>query len=165
MSMKPTQIFPTGMNVYSDVFGATRRKGAYVVGRPDGPLSNIFVLSKEEAEELVLNLPPELEQLVVDKLLQGAEEAAVKIVEAVEETFEDDKFDPIAQDFTPLTVEEPVPNIEEVVAELEPDKYEAMNQKLLRQLCKERGIEGMGKATNDEMREELRLDDLEKAAE
>lgn len=142
---KPTQIFPTGMHLMSDVYGS-RSKAAYVVGRPDGPLSNIFALSKEEAIEIVQNLPEELKQYCSAPVEEVNE---VEIAEHFEEV-------------SPVLVEDvDLEGYEKVAEEMAVSKYQALTVKALKELAKERGLTGYSKLNEAELIELHELADLE----
>lgn len=92
MAKQPTSIFPIKTHAYSDVY-ASRTRAIYSVGRPDGALARNFNLSKDEAEQIVTNLPEELLEVVKEHygLVEGEKEPETEQeVEEVEEVKEDE---------------------------------------------------------------------------
>lgn len=74
---KPTQLFPYRFRgIQCDIYGCSGRS-AWVVGRPDGPLSETFKLCPGCTDQLLTNVPDELKQQPeAEKQPQPKEQAA-----------------------------------------------------------------------------------------
>jgi hypothetical protein len=174
--MSEFQLFDCDLKVPCDTFQCYNR-AKYYVGKPDQS-KGVLVghICEKCATELVKNLPSELNvNESVDRLVQEVHDlnveldAAYKRLKEYQEGEPDgeqpEESNPINDDTSDRGNEEGKQDSEEDVDSFEIDgkPLHEMNQKALRELCKELGITGYGKMTNPEMMEviEAKLEEME----
>jgi hypothetical protein len=155
---QPTQIFPTSMRTYSDVY-ASRASAAYMIGRPDGAMGKRYAVSKDEALEIVTNLPEELLEAVKEHyslipsgvtayLAKAAEPVTAEaILQKVEEELQDGTLG--LKQFEAIKAEYEDPAEEEGI------DLGSMNIKQLRKVASDLGITGYTKYDKDTLKEKI----------